>query len=47
MRQLSDDAAIELKNVFFTYGGADVITNASLTIQKGEVFSLLGSNGSG
>ncbi len=46
-RQLSDDAAIELKNVFFTYGGADVITNASLTIQKGEVFSLLGSNGSG
>ncbi|MBQ8296371.1 MAG: ATP-binding cassette domain-containing protein [Ruminococcus sp.] len=44
-----NEEAIRLKNVFFTYDGSspDVVCGASLTVQKGEVFSLIGSNGSG
>lgn len=48
-RAISNETAIKLKNVFFTYqkNKNDIIRNTSLTINKGEVFSILGSNGSG
>jgi len=39
--------AIETKNLVKAYGEKKVIQDVSLTIQKGELFSLLGVNGAG
>lgn len=39
--------AIETNHVTKTYGGKKVVNDVSLTIQKGEVFSILGVNGAG
>lgn len=41
------EAMITLKDVKKTYQGRDVVKDLSLTIQKGEVFALLGANGAG
>lgn len=38
---------IEFKNVSFSYGGANVLKNFSMTIQRGEVIALVGESGSG
>lgn len=48
-RVLGDESAINIKNVYFTYDSrkSDVVKGASLSIKRGEAFSLLGSNGSG
>ena len=45
----SKDKAVELKNVFFRYSkeSPDVLCDLSLTVYKNEIFSVLGSNGSG
>ncbi len=41
--------AIDLKNVYFTYGSSasPSISNANLTLEKGETLGILGSTGSG
>ena len=43
------DKIIEIKDVYFRYdkNSDDIIKNFSLDIYKGEIFSLLGANGSG
>ncbi len=38
---------IEIKNVTFSYGSADVLRNVSFTIRRGETVALVGSSGSG
>ena len=44
-----DEPALEMKNVYFRYerGSADILSDFSLTVKKGEVFALLGANGAG
>src|SRR5690625_1239002 len=39
--------AIETKNLSKMYGGKVVVDNVSLTVNRGEVFALLGVNGAG
>ena len=39
--------AIELANVYRSFGGRDVLRGLSLSVQRGEVYALLGRNGSG
>lgn len=43
------EAALEMKSVFFRYerDGADILSDLSLTVYRGEVFALLGANGAG
>ena len=43
------EPALELKNVYFRYdkNGSDILSDLSLTVYRGEVFALLGSNGAG
>lgn len=45
----SDETALEFKDVFFRYDRAsrDVLSGLSLKIYKGELFCILGGNGSG
>lgn len=45
----SEETAIELKNVWFRYEKSlpDILRGISLKIYKGEIFSVLGGNGSG
>lgn len=38
---------IEFKNVCATYGGGDVLTNVSFTIEKGQTVGIIGGTGSG
>ena len=40
-------AAIELKNITKTFGSVVANKNVNLTVQKGEILSVLGENGSG
>lgn len=42
-----DNAAVEIKNLFFNFGDLKVIDNLSLEVAKGISFGLLGANGSG
>jgi ABC-2 type transport system ATP-binding protein len=39
--------ALSLDNVFFSYGGAEVLHGISFTLAKGEIVGLLGPNGAG
>lgn len=39
--------SIELKNVSFTYDGAEVLKNINLKIEKGKTIALVGSSGAG
>jgi len=41
------NAAIELKNITKTFGNVVANKNVSLTVNKGEILSILGENGSG
>ncbi|MBR4234568.1 MAG: energy-coupling factor ABC transporter ATP-binding protein [Clostridia bacterium] len=45
----SDAPALEFKNVYFRYdrNGADALKNLSFTVYEGEIFCILGGNGSG
>lgn len=40
-------ALLELKNVFKAFGGLIAVRNASFHVEKGEIFGLIGPNGSG
>ena len=40
-------AAIELKNITKTFGSVVANKNVNLTVNKGEILSILGENGSG
>ena len=46
---LCDEAALELENVYFRYAreADDVLRGVTLRVNKGEVFCILGGNGSG
>jgi ABC-2 type transport system ATP-binding protein len=39
--------ALNLENVLFSYGGAEVLHGISFTLAKGEIVGLLGPNGAG
>ena len=39
--------AIEVKDLYFSYGGKDVLNGLSLDIEKGSFVSIVGPNGSG
>ena len=39
--------AIELKNISKTFGSTVANKNVNLTVERGEILSLLGENGSG
>ncbi len=49
INQVNSDTVIELKDVWFRYGKelSDVIKGMTLKINKGEVFALVGGNGTG
>ena len=38
---------IELKNVAKRFGGITALSNASLSVKKGEIVGLIGDNGAG
>lgn len=38
---------VEVQNVEKNYGAKEVLKNFSLTVQKGEIYVLLGRNGAG
>ncbi len=42
-----DFTILELKDVCVNYGGIQALKNVNLTIQKGEVVTLIGANGAG
>ncbi len=44
---MKNDNLIEVKNFKMKFGDNEVIKNLNFTVKKGEVFGLLGSNGSG
>ncbi|MBQ7107198.1 MAG: ABC transporter ATP-binding protein [Clostridia bacterium] len=44
---MNSSAAIELKNITKTFGSVIANKNVSLTVNKGEILSILGENGSG
>lgn len=44
---MSGNAAIELKNITKTFGSVVANKNVCLTVNKGEILSILGENGSG
>ncbi len=44
---MNTTAAIELKNITKTFGSVIANKNVSLTVNKGEILSILGENGSG
>ena len=44
---MSANAAIELKNISKYFGGNAANKNVNLTINRGEILSILGENGSG
>ena len=48
-KNLSDDSAIELKNLRFRYSkdGSDVIKDLSLSVKKGSFYAIVGGNGAG
>ncbi|GAC1417419.1 MAG: ABC transporter ATP-binding protein [Flavisolibacter sp.] len=39
--------AIELKNIYFSYNGIEVLKNINLKIEKGKTIALVGSSGAG
>ncbi|MBR2385401.1 MAG: ABC transporter ATP-binding protein [Clostridia bacterium] len=45
--QTDKTSFIEFKNVSFSYGGSDVLTNINLSIQKGQTIGVIGGTGSG
>lgn len=44
---LTFENSIEFKNVSFSYGGATVLKNINLKLEKGKTIALVGSSGSG
>ena len=44
---MSSDLALELTDVRVTYGGIAAVKGVSLTVQRGEIVTLIGSNGAG
>ncbi|MBR3791911.1 MAG: ATP-binding cassette domain-containing protein, partial [Clostridia bacterium] len=44
---MNNTPAIELKNITKTFGSVIANKNVSLTVNKGEILSILGENGSG
>ncbi len=44
---MSDNYAIEIRDLCKSFGGAAVVQHLNLPVQKGEIFSLLGPNGAG
>ncbi|MGB9682558.1 MAG: metal ABC transporter ATP-binding protein [bacterium] len=41
------DKVLELKNVYFSYNGEDVLENISFELTKNEILGIIGPNGSG
>ena len=48
-RELSNDVVIQMKDVWFKYekNGPDIVSDLSLTVRRGEWFSIVGGNGTG
>ena len=44
---MSETSAIELRNISKYFGGKAANKNVSLSINRGEILSILGENGSG
>jgi ABC-2 type transport system ATP-binding protein len=40
-------AAVEINNIYKTYGKKTVVSDVSFTVEKGEIFGLIGPNGAG
>ena len=47
MKGASDMALLELKNVHISYGVINALKGISITVDQGEIVTLLGSNGAG
>ncbi len=43
----NENILLELKNICVNYGGIQALTNVDLTVNAGEVVSLIGANGAG
>ncbi|HAS28535.1 MAG TPA: hypothetical protein DCR59_05210, partial [Dehalococcoidia bacterium] len=39
--------AVDVKNIYKTYGKKAVVSDVSFTVEKGEIFGLIGPNGAG
>ncbi len=42
-----DDYILEVRNLFLSFGGVQVLTDVSLGVKKGEIFTIIGPNGAG
>ena len=47
VKKLANKVAIELKNVTKAFGGKFANHNVNMTVNRGEILSILGENGSG
>jgi branched-chain amino acid transport system ATP-binding protein len=45
--QAKENILLELKNLYVNYGGIQALENINLTVNAGEVVSLIGANGAG
>ncbi|MDQ1240651.1 MAG: branched-chain amino acid transport system ATP-binding protein [Thermodesulfobacteriota bacterium] len=43
----TDEILLELKNLFLSFGGVQVVTDVSLSVKRGEIFTVIGPNGAG
>lgn len=46
-KELANDVVIQMKDVWFKYekNGPDIVSDLSLTVRRGEWFSIVGGNG--
>jgi branched-chain amino acid transport system ATP-binding protein len=44
---MSEEAILQVFNVSKAFGGVQALLNVSFSVQKGEVFGIIGPNGSG
>jgi len=41
------ETLLEVRNLFLSFGGVQVLTDVSLEVKKGEIFTIIGPNGAG
>ncbi len=47
MNKTESNAAVQVNNIYKTYGKKTVVSDVSFTVEEGEIFGLIGPNGAG